>query len=622
MTVVTRFAPSPTGFLHIGGARTALFNWLYARGRGGKMLLRIEDTDRERSTQAAIDAILDGLSWLGIDWDGDVVYQFSRAARHREVAEQLLASGHAYRCYASPEELKEMREAARREGRARLYDGRWRDRDPGDAPPDVRPAIRLKAPLTGETVIDDQVQGRVVWQNENLDDLVLLRSDGTPTYMLAVVVDDHDMAVTHIIRGDDHLTNAARQKQIYDALGWAVPVMSHISLIHGPDGSKLSKRHGALGVEAYRAMGYLPAALRNYLVRLGWSHGDQETFSTEEMTAEFDLPQIGRSPARFDLAKLESLNGHYIRATSDEALLDALDELLPHIDKGAAFAAKLTPEARSTLLKAMPFLKQRAKTLLDLISGAEFLFDRPRERAKAFLNPEASSRLYQVAQYLTVSDWKPETTEQVMRAFADLTKIKLGSVAQPLRVVLTGSTTSPGIFDVLELLGKRESIDRIVQQIEPTTVTLSSFSVPPHNELNRIEMFRTGERRVEIGATNSLSTSQGTVANTSVGNLSSNSVTIFQGTAPNSPFVTISQGTSPNAAIFFGTSPSTPSVTITAATITQGTLSNTSVVTSGRILSNALPPSPNTSIASTNSSPSITQQPVSDSSMSSNVSRR
>ena len=400
MSVITRFAPSPTGFLHIGGARTALFNWLYARRRGGKMLLRIEDTDRERSTQAAIDAILDGLSWLGIDWDGDVVYQFSRAARHREVAEQLLASGHAYRCYASPEELKEMREAARREGRARLYDGRWRDRDPGDAPPDVRPAIRLKAPLTGETVIEDQVQGRVVWQNENLDDLVLLRSDGNPTYMLAVVVDDHDMAVTHIIRGDDHLTNAARQKQIYDALGWAVPVMSHIPLIHGPDGSKLSKRHGALGVDAYRAMGYLPAALRNYLVRLGWSHGDQEIFSTEEMIAAFDLPQIGRSPARFDFAKLESLNGHYIRTSTDETLLQAIEQLLPHLANGAALSAKLTPQLRQQWLAAMPSLKERAKTLLDLIDGAHFLLaERPiglDDPAKTLLTPQARALLHDI----------------------------------------------------------------------------------------------------------------------------------------------------------------------------------------------------------------------------------
>ncbi len=286
--VVTRFAPSPTGFLHIGGGRTALFNWLYARRFGGKMLLRIEDTDRERSTQAAIDAIIDGMKWLGIDWDDDIVFQFSRSARHREVAEQLLATGKAYRCYASPEELTEMREAARREGRSKLYDGRWRDRDASDAPAGVKPVIRLKAPQTGETVVDDQVQGRVTWQNENLDDFVLLRSDGTPTYMLAVVVDDHDMGVTHIIRGDDHLNNGARQTQIYEALGWKVPVMAHIPLIHGPDGSKLSKRHGALGVDAYRAMGYLPEAMRNYLVRLGWSHGDQEIFSTEEMIAAFD----------------------------------------------------------------------------------------------------------------------------------------------------------------------------------------------------------------------------------------------------------------------------------------------------------------------------------------------
>ncbi|MEA2947204.1 MAG: glutamyl-tRNA synthetase, partial [Alphaproteobacteria bacterium] len=330
-TIVTRFAPSPTGFLHIGGARTALFNWLYARARGGKMLLRIEDTDRERSTSAAIDAILDGLSWLGLDWDGDTVYQFSRSDRHRQVVEELLAAGHAYRCYASPEELAEMRKKARGEGRSKLYDGRWRDRDPSEAPLGVKPVIRLRAPLTGETAIEDQVQGRVVWQNENLDDLVLLSSDGNPTYMLAVVVDDHDMGVTHIIRGDDHLTNGARQTQIYQALGWQVPSMAHIPLIHGPDGAKLSKRHGALGVEAYRAMGYLPEAMRNYLVRLGWAHGDQEIFSTAEMIAAFDLAAIGRSPARFDFAQLESLNGHDIRATGDDALIGDLEKLLPHI---------------------------------------------------------------------------------------------------------------------------------------------------------------------------------------------------------------------------------------------------------------------------------------------------
>src|SRR5690242_4786841 len=372
--VVTRFAPSPTGFLHIGGGRTALFNWLYARGRGGKMLLRIEDTDRERSTAAAIAAIIDGLQWLGLNWDGEIVFQYSRAARHREVAEQLLAAGKAYRCYASPEELTQMREKARAEGRSKLYDGRWRDRDPSDAPAGVKPVIRLKAPQAGETVVDDQVQGRVTWQNENLDDFVLLRSDGTPTYMLAVVVDDHDMGVTHIIRGDDHLNNGARQTQIYDAMGWKVPVMSHIPLIHGPDGSKLSKRHGALGVDAYRAMGYLPAAMRNYLVRLGWSHGDQEIFSTEEMIAAFDLPQIGRSPARFDFAKLESLNGHYMRSSSDRDLLAAIDQLLPHLLGGAETAAKLTPAVREQVMAAMPELKERAKTLVDLVDAASFLW--------------------------------------------------------------------------------------------------------------------------------------------------------------------------------------------------------------------------------------------------------
>jgi glutamyl-tRNA synthetase len=469
MSVVTRFAPSPTGFLHIGGARTALFNWLYARGRGGKMLLRIEDTDRERSTQAAIDAILDGLRWLGIDWDGDAIYQFARVARHREAAELLLATGHAYHCYASPEELTLMREAARREGRAKLYDGRWRDRDPGEAPPGIKPTIRLKAPLAGETVIEDQVQGRVVWQNENLDDLVLLRSDGTPTYMLAVVVDDHDMAVTHIIRGDDHLTNAARQKQIYDALGWPVPVMAHIPLIHGPDGSKLSKRHGALGADAYRAMGYLPEALRNYLVRLGWSHGDQEIFSTEEMIAAFDLPQIGRSPARFDIAKLENLDGHYIRHSADEALLAAIETLLPHLADGRVLAAKMTPELRRQWLVAMPSLKERAKTLLDIIDGARFLYaDRPvslDDKAKALLTAETRALLHDVAADLAeVESWTSEATEQAVRTFAERRAAKLGAVAQPLRAALTGRTTSPGIFEVLAVLGKAESLARLHDQ--------------------------------------------------------------------------------------------------------------------------------------------------------------
>jgi glutamyl-tRNA synthetase len=478
-TVVTRFAPSPTGFLHIGGARTALFNWLYARGRGGKMLLRIEDTDRERSTQAAIDAILDGLSWLGIDWDGETIYQFARSARHGEVAEQLLASGRAYRCYASPEELAQMREKARAEGRAKLYDGRWRERDPSEAPAGVKPVIRLKAPLTGETVIEDAVQGRVVWQNENLDDLVLLRSDGTPTYMLAVVVDDHDMGVTHVIRGDDHFTNAARQTQIYEALGWRVPVMAHIPLIHGPDGAKLSKRHGALGVDAYRAMGYLPAAMRNYLVRLGWAHGDQEIFSTEEMIAAFDLPAIGRSPARFDFARLEYLNGHYMRQMTDSNLLAAVEGLLPHIAGGTELAARLTPELRQRLLVAMPGLKERAKTLVELVEGARYLLAaRPvaiDDKAAAVLTADARALLSEIAGDLAaIEPWTVEATEQAVRAFAERKSIKLGSVAQPLRAALTGRTTSPPIFDVLAVLGKRESLARLKDQSTASTGPASS----------------------------------------------------------------------------------------------------------------------------------------------------
>jgi glutamyl-tRNA synthetase len=468
-SVVTRFAPSPTGFLHIGGARTALFNWLYARKHGGKMLLRIEDTDRQRSTKEAIDAILDGLKWLELNWDGEVIYQFSRAARHREVAEALLATGRAYRCYATPEELQKMRDKARAEGRTRLYDGMWRDRDPSEAPAGVKPTIRLRAPLTGETVIEDQVQGRVVWQNENLDDLVLLRGAGTPTYMLAVVVDDHDMDVTHIIRGDDHLINAARQKQIYDAMEWAIPSMSHIPLIHGPDGSKLSKRHGALGVDAYRGMGYLPAALRNYLVRLGWGHGDQEIFSTEEMIAAFDLSGIGRSAARFDFAKLENLNGYYIRHTDDAALVRMFEAVLDHIPQGAALKPKLNDVTRTQLLAAMPSLKERAKTLIELIDGAYFIFaNRPLEieaKAQALLTPDSRALIGRLRRALEgVDPWGQETTEAAMRAFAEANGLKLGAVAQPLRVALTGKTTSPGIFEVLSVLGRAESLARLADQ--------------------------------------------------------------------------------------------------------------------------------------------------------------
>jgi glutamyl-tRNA synthetase len=470
MTVVTRFAPSPTGFLHIGGGRTALFNWLYAKRHGGRMLLRIEDTDRERSTDAAIQAILDGLTWLGLDWDGDVVYQFSRAARHREVAESLLAQGRAYYCYASQQELEEMREAARREGRPLRYDGRWRDRDPAEAPAGVKPVIRLKAPAEGETVVEDEVQGRVVWQNKDLDDLVLLRSDGTPTYMLAVVVDDHDMDITHVIRGDDHLTNAARQTQIYQALGWAVPKMAHIPLIHGPDGAKLSKRHGALGVEAYRGMGYLPEALRNYLVRLGWSHGDQEIFSTQEMIDAFDLASIGRSPARFDFAKLENLNGHYMRLAGDEELVDAMEGLLPEIGAERGLGPAFAPALRDQLVAAMPGLKERAKTLGELLDSAYYLYARRPlrldEKAAALLS-DGGARLTGIPEKLAaVQEWTAAGVEAVVREHAEAIGAKLGQVAQPLRAALTGRATSPGIFDVMAVLGRDETLLRLRDRLE------------------------------------------------------------------------------------------------------------------------------------------------------------
>ena len=466
MTVVTRFAPSPTGFLHIGGARTALFNWLYARSRSGKMLLRIEDTDRERSTAAAVNAIIDGLEWLGLSWDGEPVSQFARAARHREVAAQLLASGHAYYCYATPQELEEMREKAKAQGRSRLYDGRWRDRDPREAPRDVKPVVRLKARLEGETVLEDQVQGRVVWRNDDLDDLILVRSDGNPVYNFAVVVDDHDMGITHVIRGDDHLTNAARQMQIYEALGWTAPIMAHIPLIHGPDGSKMSKRHGALGVDAYRALGYLPAAMRNYLVRLGWAHGDQEIFSTEEMIAAFDLPQVGRSPARFDFAKLENLNGHYIRASSDADLLAEIERLLPHIAPGPELSGGLTPDLRAKFLAAMPGLKERAKTLVELIDSARYLYaQRPValvEKAAALLDAGGRALLTDLtAELAAVEPWTAEMTEAAVRAFSERAGLKLGAIAQPLRAALTGRTTSPGIFEVLSVLGKDATLARL-----------------------------------------------------------------------------------------------------------------------------------------------------------------
>ena len=464
--VVTRFAPSPTGFLHIGGARTALFNWLYARRLRGTFLLRIEDTDRERSTDAAVAAIIDGLSWLGLKWDGEPISQFARAERHREIAESLLASGGAYRCYASQEELEEMRQTARAEGRQMRYDGRWRDRAPSEAPPGVKPVIRLRAPRDGETIVEDKVQGRVVFANKDLDDLVLLRSDGTPTYMLAVVVDDHDMGVTQIIRGDDHLTNAARQLHIYQGLGWQAPLMAHIPLIHGPDGSKLSKRHGALGVDAYRAMGYLPAALRNYLVRLGWSQGDREFFSTEEMIEAFDLSGIGRSPSRFDFAKLENMNGHYMRATPDSELLAELLNALPYLPGGPEMAKELDAAGRAKLAAAMPGLKERAKTLVELIDGAGYLFaKRPLAldaRAQEIVADGGRAHIAALLPRLgAIADWTSASTEAAVRDYASNSGAKLGQIAQPLRAALTGRAASPGIFDVLAVLGRDESLARL-----------------------------------------------------------------------------------------------------------------------------------------------------------------
>jgi glutamyl-tRNA synthetase len=464
MTVVTRFAPSPTGYLHIGGARTALFNYLFTKHHGGRFRLRIEDTDRQRSTEDAIGKILDGLTWLSLQWDDEIVYQFSRAGRHAEVARRLLAEGKAYRCYCSPEELEAMRAAQKAAGKPVKYDGRWRDRDPKDAPAGIAPTIRLKAPQSGETVIRDKVQGDVVIANEQLDDMVLLRGDGTPTYMLSVVVDDQDMGVTHVIRGVDHLNNAARQMQLILAMGWTVPVYAHIPLIHGPDGAKLSKRHGALGVDAYRDMGYLPEALRNYLLRLGWAHGDAEIISDAEAVAWFDLDGCGQSAARFDFAKLENLNGHYLRQTSPDR---AFALALPLIE--VKIARQTTEKERGRLRALMAGLKERAKTLNDIVLGAAFLFAaRPLvydDKAAKFLDPSAKALLARLVQALIATSWDARSLEVAVQDFATKEALKLGKIAQPLRAALTGTAVSPGIYDVLVALGSEESLARIADAV-------------------------------------------------------------------------------------------------------------------------------------------------------------
>ncbi|MFQ8431656.1 glutamate--tRNA ligase [Amaricoccus sp. W119] len=463
--VVTRFAPSPTGFLHIGGARTALFNWLYARHTGGTFLLRIEDTDRARSTPEATEAIFEGLRWLGLDWDREATSQFAGMARHTEVATEMIERGAAYRCYSTVEEIEAFREQAKAEGRPPLFRSPWRDADPASFPADAPYVVRLRAPREGETVIEDVVQGTVTFRNDTLDDLILLRSDGTPTYMHAVVVDDHDMGVTHVIRGDDHLTNAARQTLIYQGLGWTVPVWGHIPLIHGPDGAKLSKRHGALGVEAYRDMGYPAEAMRNYLARLGWSHGNDEFFSTEQAIAWFDLEHLGKAPARFDFKKLENLSGQHIRAYPDEILLLELDGFLSS-QKAPPFTAK----QRDQLLRAMPHMKQRAKTLIELLDMGSFILGQrpfaPDAAAQKILSAAPDGLLGDLLSRLQQVDWNLPDIETTVRAFAEERGLGLGKVAQPLRAALTGRTISPGVFEMMEILGREECLARLGDRVE------------------------------------------------------------------------------------------------------------------------------------------------------------
>ncbi|MFK4872077.1 glutamate--tRNA ligase [Novosphingobium sp. ZW T3_23] len=466
-TVVTRFAPSPTGYLHIGGARTALFNWLFARHNGGKYLLRIEDTDRARSTEPAIDAIFDGLTWLGLEGDEPAVFQFARSDRHAEVAAELLANGHAYRCYLTTEELAERRQKAQEERKPFRIDSEWRDADPSTWPADKSYVVRVKAPRDGETTINDLVQGEVTVKNEEIDDFVILRSDGTPTYMLAVVVDDHDMGVTHVLRGDDHLNNAFRQLVIIRGMAWDEPVYGHVPLIHGADGAKLSKRHGALGVDAYRdEMGVLPEALFNYLLRLGWGHGDEEFIGRDKAIEWFDMADVGKSPSRFDLAKLQNLNGHYLREADDQRLAQLV---APRLEKAGFENPDLV-----LLAQAMPVLKVRAKDLNELAEGAEFLFaKRPlafSEKAQALLTDEARGRLAAMHERLSgQSEWTLEALEGNLKAMAEDLGLGLGKLAQPLRAALTGQTTSPGIFDVLVLLGREESLARIGAQADATT---------------------------------------------------------------------------------------------------------------------------------------------------------
>ncbi|MEO1206221.1 MAG: glutamate--tRNA ligase [Pseudomonadota bacterium] len=476
--VVVRFAPSPTGYLHIGGARTALFNWLYAKsqaqklaadGKTGRFLLRIEDTDRARHSDDAVEAILDGLRWLELDWDDVPVSQFTRGDRHREAVQMLLDAGAAYRCYLSTDDLAAMRAAAEAEKRPPLTVSPWRDRNPSEAPDGQSHVVRLKAPKDGVTVVNDIVQGEVTFPNKDLDDLIILRSDGSPTYNLAVVVDDHDMGITHVVRGVDHLTNAARQTQIFQLLGWDVPRWAHVPLIHGPDGAKLSKRHGALGVEHYRAMGYLPSALRNYLVRLGWSHGDDEIFSTEQAIEWFDLNGIGKSPARFDIQKLEALNAVYIREADDAELVRRCRDILGEIEGGAFFAERWSDPKTAQLEASMPGLKERAKTLVELIQSARYLFaERPLDldkKADKLLDGDAKAMLGRLATRLAdVQEWTAATIEQAVRDYAEAEDLKLGKVAQPLRAAVTGTGVSPPIFDVIEVLGRDEALARINDQ--------------------------------------------------------------------------------------------------------------------------------------------------------------